>query len=131
IESVEKDLLPVDLVRLLLRRRLDDGLRLGLGGFLSLLGLLVFLRLDHVEEGIVQQLLLEVLLEIEQRHVEQVHRLIQARIDLQLLLELGALRETGFHETTGLAARDSRPSSRAPSSARYRARSRAVNVGPR
>ena len=54
------------------------------GFFLALF--LVFLGLDHVEEGIIQQFLLEMLLQIQERHVEQVHRLIEARIDLQLLL---------------------------------------------
>ena len=90
IEAVEQDLLPVDLALLVLL-----GLRFGIGRlFLNLaLVLLVVLRLDHVEEGIVEQLLLEVLLEVEQRHVEQIHRLVEARIDLELLLELRVLGE--------------------------------------
>ena len=85
VESVEENLLPIDLVvgGLFFGRRF--GRRFGLGGlFLRLL--LVFLRLDHVEEGIVEELLLEMLLKVQERHVEQVHRLIQARIDLELLL---------------------------------------------
>ena len=38
------------------------------------------------------------MLEVEQRHVEQIHRLVQARIDLQLLLELSVLAETWLHD---------------------------------
>ena len=92
VEAIEQDLLPVDLVvrRLLFLRCLR------LLGFRSLLFVL-FLGLDHLEERIVQQLLLEVLLEVEQRHVQQIHRLVQARIDLQLLPELRALIEPGLH----------------------------------
>src|SRR5216110_885329 len=61
---------------------------LGFCLFLGLVLLLVrrrrldlFLGLDHFEEGVAEQLLLEVLLEVEQRHVQQVHRLVQAWID--------------------------------------------------
>jgi len=38
----------------------------------------LFLGLDHLEEGVAEQLLLQVLLEVEQRHVQQIHRLVQA-----------------------------------------------------
>ena len=82
---------------------------------------LVVLRLDHLEEGIVEELLLEMLLEIEERHVQEIHRLIQARIDLELLLELCGLGETRPH-----AARPG-----PPFVAEKRDRNRAVNVGPR
>jgi hypothetical protein len=37
------------------------------------------------------------LLEVEQRHVQQVHRLIKARIYLELLPELSGLIESGLH----------------------------------
>ena len=40
------------------------------------------------------------LLQVEQGHVEQIHRLVQAWIDLQLLLELRALIEAGLHATS-------------------------------
>ena len=60
----------------------------------------------------------EMLLEVEQRHVEQVHRLVQARIDLHLLLELRALGQAGLHAL---------PAGAPPN----RDRSRAVSVGPR
>ena len=96
VEPVEQNLLPVDLVAVRLSllpaaRRLRSRL---------LLLLVLVLRLDHVEERIVEQLLLEVLLEVQQRHVEQIHRLVQAWIDLELLLELRALGETRLHEAS-------------------------------
>ena len=47
--------------------------------------------LDEIKEGVIQKLLLQVLLKVEEGHVEQIHRLIEARIDLQLLLEVHAL----------------------------------------
>ena len=96
VEAVEEDLLPVDLALLVLL-----GLRFGLRRLLLDLALvlLVLLRLDHVEEGIVEELLLEVLLEVEQGHVEQIHRLVQARIDLELLLELGVWERPCSHAT--------------------------------
>src|SRR5678816_1604152 len=119
VESVEKDLFPIDLI--------VGGLffsRLLFFSYLFFLGLLlILLRLDHVEEGVVQQLLLEVLLKVQERHVEQVHRLVEAWIDLELLLELRALGKTSFHEATG--------SPGSASAAAKRARNRAVNVGPR
>ena len=116
VEAVEEDLLPIDLTLLVLLR-----LRFGIGAFLLdfALVLLVLLRLDHVEEGVVEELLLEVLLEVEERHVEQIHRLIQARIDLELLLELGVLGKSLPHATSpGL-------------SSAKRLRRRAESVGPR
>ena len=81
---------------------------------LGLLGLLVvlFFRLDELEERIIQQLLLEVLLEIEQRHVQEIHRLVQAWIDLQLLPELGALDSPGFTRTPRFRFREPRPQPR-------------------
>ena len=83
VEAVEEDLLPVYLIAALL-------FLFGFGGGFSLrLSLFVlFFGLDEVEERIVEQLLLEVLLKVQQRHVEKIHRLIEARIDLQLLPEL-------------------------------------------
>jgi hypothetical protein len=119
VEAVEQDFLPVDLFLVLVVDRgfLRFLLRFGLG-LLAVL-LLHFLRLDHVEEGIVEQFLLEVLLEVEQRHVEQVHRLVEARIDLQLLLEPRDLGQAGLHDAiSGF-------------SALKRARRRAASVGPR
>jgi hypothetical protein len=82
LEAVEEDLLPIHLLLFLL-------LLLLLLGVL-LLGRLL-LRLEQLEEGIGQQLLLEVLLQIHHRHVEHVHRLVQARIDPELLPETGVL----------------------------------------
>src|SRR5262245_17580097 len=118
VETIEEDLLPVDLVA-----RFFVGGGFGFGRLLLVLFLL--LEVNHLEERVVQKLLLEVLLEVEQGHVQQVHRLVQARIDFQLLLELSALLETGFHWTT----MPSWPS--APSVAAKRARRRAASVGPR
>ena len=106
VEAVEEDLLPVDLVFLLL-------LLLLLLGVLLLVFLL--LRLDQVEERIVQQLLLQVLLEVEQGHVEQIHRLVEAWIDLQLLPELVCWESPVLMRTC----------------TPERARRRAVRVGPR
>jgi hypothetical protein len=92
VEAIEKDAFPIDLVagRLLFLR---------CGRFLGLRALLLFLflRLHHLEEWVVQQFLLEVLLQVEEWHVQQVHRLVQARIDLELLAELCALIEPGLH----------------------------------
>ena len=107
---VEQDVLPVGLVvaRLLL---------LGLLLLLLLLGrgrLHLFFRLHHFEERIAQQLLLQVLLQIEQRHIEQIHRLVEARVDPQVLAERRVLMQAGLH-----AAGD------------RRARRRVVRVGPR
>ena len=104
---LQQDVLPVGPV---LRLCFLLGLLLLLGG-----GRLDFLfRLHHLEERIAQQLLLQVLLQIEQRHVEQIHRLIQARIDAQVLPHADVLMQAGLH-----AAGD------------RRARRRVVSVGPR
>ncbi len=105
LESVEEDLLPVHLLFLFL-------LLLLLVGILLFRGLLF--RLQELEERIREQLLLEVLLEIHHRHVQHVHRLVQPRIDPQLLAHAGVLGETGLHATASSLAR-----------------SRAVKVGPR
>src|SRR5437868_9768392 len=116
VETVEQNLFPINFAGTLV-------LCLGLGLLLDL-GLLLlfflFFRLYQIQEGIVEELLLEVLLQIEQRHVEQVHRLVQARIDLELLPELSGLIKPRLHAT-------------APSgfSREKRSRSRAVSVGPR
>ena len=111
---VEEDALPVGLVL---------GLRFLLGLVLLLFRrgrLDFFLRLDELEERIAQELLFQMLLQVEQRHVEQIHRLIQARIDLELLPELRRLVETRLHEAAT-----------SPLSREKRSRSRAVSVGPR
>ena len=57
---------------------------------------------------------LKVLLEVEHRHVEHVHRLVEAWIDAQLLPEPGVLLHAGLHAGCSV-----------------RARKRAVRVGPR
>ena len=84
VEAIEQDLFPVDLSRPLV---FSLCLRLLLGLSLLLLFLL-FLRLNEIEEGVVEKLLFEVLLQVQQRHVKKVHRLIKARIYLELLAEL-------------------------------------------
>src|SRR5205814_8946580 len=118
VESVKENLFPVDLVAVLffgLRgRSLDRDFSLGV------VLLFIVLRLDHLGTRIVKELLLEMLLEVEQRHVQQIHRLIQARIDLKLLLELRGLRETRSHATLSGPLLD----------AAKRDRKRAVSVGP-
>ncbi len=105
LEAVEEDLLPVHLLFLLL-------LLLLLLRVLLLRRLL--LGLEQLEEGIGQQLLLQVLLQVHHGHVQHVHRLVEPRIDPQLLAETRVLGETGLHAT-----------------ASRRARKRAVRVGPR
>src|SRR5205809_2927580 len=103
---VEEDLLPIRLVVPgLLLLRLD---LLGGGCFL------LFLGLHELEERVAEQLLLQVLLEVEQRHVLQVHGLIEPRIDPQLLLQDLVLVQSRLH-----------------AAGERRARSRAVSVGPK
>jgi hypothetical protein len=106
LEAVEQDLLPVDLILLVLLLLL-----LFRGG--GLFGRLL-LGLEQLEEGVGQQLLLEVLLQVHHGHVQHVHGLVKPRIDPELLPEAGMLRQAGSHAT-----------------ASRRARSRAVSVGPR
>ena len=84
VKAVEQNLFPIDLASSLVFG-LRLGLLLGLG---VLLLFLFFLRLDEVEERVVEKLLFEVLLQIQQRHIQEIHRLIKARIDLELLPEL-------------------------------------------
>ena len=105
---LEEDTLPVGPV-LHLRFFLRFVLLLVRGGRLNLL-----LRFDQLEKWIAQELLLQMLLQIQQRHVQEIHRLIQARIDPQVLPQRGVLMQAGLH-----AAGDSR------------ARRRVVSVGPR
>ena len=82
LEAVEEDLLPVHLVFLLL-------LLLLLLGVL-LLGRLL-LGLQQLQEGVGQQLLLQVLLQVHHGHVQHVHGLVEPRIDPQLLPHAGVL----------------------------------------
>ena len=124
VEAVEQDLLPVDLALLFL---LGLGLRVLLFRAALALLLVLFLRLDHVEERIVEELLLEVVLEVEQGHVEQIHRLVEAWIDLELLLELGVLSEAGSHAlspcvSVGEPGAEARREGRAKVDARRRCR---------
>ena len=109
VEAVEEDFLPVHLFFL--------GGRL-LFLFLVLFAvraLLLFLfRFEEFEEGIDQQLLLQVLLQVHHRHVEHVHRLVEARIDAEFLPLAEVLRESCLHATFS-----------------NRALSLAVRVGPR
>src|SRR6266516_6252134 len=103
---VEQDLLPIRLVvsgLLLLRLDLLDG-----GRFLLPLGL------DELEERVAEQLLLQVLLQVQERHVQQVHGLIEPRVDPQLLFQDLVLVQSRFH-----------------AAGERRARSRAVSVGPK
>ena len=105
LEAVEQDFLPVHLLlfflllllllRVLLLRRLVLGL-------------------EELEERVGEELLLEMLLEIHHGHVQHVHRLVEPRIDTELLPKAGVLRQPCSHAT-----------------ASRRARRRAVRVGPR
>ena len=107
---VEQDVLPS-------RARRRPRLSFSFSAFLSSatrdLGL--FLGLHHLEERVAEQLLLQVLLKVEQRHVEQVHRLVQARIDPQVLAQRRVLMQAGLHAAGACS----------------RARRRAVRVGPK
>ena len=105
LEAVEKNFLPVDFFLFLLLLLLLLGSRL-LGGLV--------LRLEQLQEGIGQQLLLEVLLQIHHRHVQHIHGLVEPWIDPELLAKAGMLGKPGSHAT-----------------ASSRARSLAVSVGPR
>src|SRR5205814_1831413 len=60
-------------------------------------GLRFFLGLDELQERVAEQLLFEMLLQVEQRHVEQVHRLEQPRIDPQVLAQADVLVQAGLH----------------------------------
>ncbi len=77
VEAIEEDLLPIDLTGSLVL-----GFRLRRLFGLALLLLLLIFRLDKVEKRIVQKLLLEMLLQVQQGHIEQIHRLVEAWIDL-------------------------------------------------
>jgi hypothetical protein len=107
VEPRQEDLVPVGRLRVR-----------GLRGLLLLRGrrreLFLFLGLEHLEEGIVQQLLLEMLLEVQQRHIQQVHRLVEPRVDPQILAEHRVLAKHLSHAAGA-----------------SRARRRAVSVGPR
>src|SRR3989454_9231027 len=74
---VEQELLPVGLVvaRLLLL--------LGRVPVLRELHLALLVGLLQLEERVAQELLLEMLLQVEQRHVQEVHRLVEAGVDTQ------------------------------------------------
>src|SRR5437879_3247281 len=104
---VQQDVLPVRLVVVL-------GFLLLLDAVLGERQLGLFLGLDQLEKRVAEQLLLQMLLQVEQRHVQEVHRLVQARIDAQVLAQPDVLVQTGFH-----AAEVSR------------ARRRVVRVGPK
>ena len=126
LETVEQHRFPVDvIVAGFLWLGFDSRLRLGqilrLRDFVGVRRLVVFvLGFDELEERIGEEFLLEVLLEVEQGHVQQIHRLIQARIDLELLSESGTLLETWPHDVTTSSSASAK-----------RARSRAVSVGPK
>ena len=135
IEAVEEDLLPVDLVFVVRLRRL-----------LLEFDLLLDVRLGELEERILRHLGLEVLLEIQEGHVQQLHGLVETRIDPHLLLHLLPLEEAGAdaaaHEpspvgggATGGGAGGPGNGETAPTPASSgsgkRARIRAVRVGPR
>ena len=64
IEPVQKDLFPIDFVILIVLPLLVQ------------LHLFLLVGLGHLEEGVYRQLLFEVLLQVEQRHVKQLHRLV-------------------------------------------------------
>ena len=107
IEAVEQHLLPVHLLILLLLFLflfLVGGRRLG--------GELVVFH--QFQERVDQQLLLEVLLQLHHRHVQHVHRLVQARIDPEVLPQADVLPQSELHAT-----------------ASNRLRNRDVSVGPR
>src|ERR1017187_4511965 len=100
--------------------------------------LLLLVVLEHLEERVREEFLLEVLLQVEQRHVQHVHRLIEARIDLELLPKTEALVEPSLHpagsggDSVGCtAAALARADVWPPCSSWKRVRSRAVSVGPR
>src|SRR5438105_13542800 len=84
VEAIEQDLFPV-----YLSRPLVFGLCLRLFLGLSLLLLfLFFLRLDAIQERIVEELLLQVLLAVQPGDVERIHRVSKAWSGVQLLAEL-------------------------------------------
>jgi len=140
LEAVEQHGLPVDVViagllGLGLGRRLGLGeilrLRAGLFGFRRIV--VFVLGLDELEKGVLQQLLLEMLLEVDQRHVEHVHRLIEAWIRSQLLPEPRRLVQPTLHAdgSSGGGGVDAAVGAASGCSARNRSRSRVVSVGPK
>ena len=107
IEPVEQDGFPVDLVVSFVR------------GFLVELYFLLGVALDHLQKRVFRHLLLETLLQVEEWKMKQLHRLVQARVDLHLLPELLALdepRSETAHAGTGGSKR---------------LRMRSVRTGPR
>ena len=116
MRAIQQNLFPIDLAGALV---LGFCLRL-LFDLCLLLVFFLLLGLDQIEERIVEQLLLQMLLQVEQGHVEKVHRLVKARIDLQLLPELGRLIKAGLQDASSSSlVRESL------------SRSRAASVGPR
>ena len=83
IEAVQEDFVPVHLVLGLLLPLLVD------------LEVLVVVGFRKLEEGVLGELLLHPGLQLEERHVDQVHRLVEARIGLRLLAGPGTLVEAG------------------------------------
>jgi len=84
VEAVEQDLLPVNgigFVMLILFLGLDLD-------FFSALFLFVLVEFNELEERVVEKLLLEVLLKVQQGHVEHAHVLVTPWIDLQLQPQL-------------------------------------------
>ena len=107
VESVEQDGFPVDLVLVFVC------------GVLVQFHFLLGVAFDHLQERVFRHLLLETLLKVEQRKMKQLHRLVQARVEPELLPELRALdeprSETAHAATGGLK----------------RLRMRSVRTGPR
>ena len=123
VESVQQDLVPVDLVVLFVA-----GVLFGID-----LEFVVGVGLGELEEGILRQLLLKAGLKVQQRHVQQIHRLVKARIDPQLLPKVGPLVQARPHPVHAkLNSRDAGtsiscgPSARAPDKDRQLRRSRRV-----
>ena len=104
-ETVEEDVFPIDFFPVFRFRLLL---------FLLSYVRLIFVGLLQFEEGVDEQLFLKVLLQLQQGHIEEIHRLIQARIHPQFLLEHRALLHRDLHAAVP-----------------KRSRSRLVRVGPK
>ena len=87
IEVVQENILPVHFLRGVVARVIGRGVTQVIGAVRLISGF------HEIEERVVDECLSQVALKIEQRHVEKVHRLVEARLRLLFLPQVGARGE--------------------------------------